>query len=173
MSSQTKSHPVCPWAQAQLGLWKDSEFVKLHQALLGVTDCGSLCNQLDLQHGMERSSSHDFHAVFTTHPPSVLAFPSNYSFWILNFVSRVSSIGTLNQILKVFAFPPLMVTYFKYKVNFSLTLDVLKCSLCCVWTPDVWSLSAPNVFTPFPMGAQLISSLIIYRYSQPNIINRK
>lgn len=34
-------------------------------------------------------------------------------------------------------------------------------------------LSAPNVFTPFLMGAQLISSLIIYRYSQPNIINRK
>lgn len=71
---------------------------------------------------------------------SLLAFPSNYSFWIINFVSRVSSVGTLNQILKVFAFPPLTVTYFKYKVNFCLTLDVLKCS-CAVYEPQiVWFL---------------------------------
>lgn len=68
---------------------------------------------------------------------SLLAFPSNYSFWIFNFVSRVSSIGTLNQILKVFAFPPCTVTYFKYKVNFCLTLDVLKCS-CAVYGPQMY-----------------------------------
>lgn len=68
---------------------------------------------------------------------SLLAFPSNYSFWILNSVGRVSSIGTLNQILKVFAFPPLTVTYFKYKVNFCLTLDVLKCS-CAVYEPQMY-----------------------------------
>lgn len=49
----------------------------------------------------------------------------------------MTSIGTLKQILKVFAFPPLTVTYFKYKVNFCLTLDVLKCS-CAVYEPQMY-----------------------------------